>query len=120
VYDGSFEEYSKRLKLDIIEGENAQGNKCPLGAVAKVHYTGKFMDGTVFDSSVKRGKPFEFTVGVGNVIKGWDEGVSHMKIGQKAILTCPPEYAYGARGIPGAIPTNSTLIFEVELLDFKE
>ena len=78
------------------------------------------MDGTVFDSSVKRGRPFEFTVGVGNVIKGWDEGVSQMKIGQKAILTCPPEYAYGPKGIPGAIPPNSTLIFEVELLDFKE
>ena len=85
-----------------------------------MHYTGKFADGTKFDSSRDRGEPFEFTVGVGEVIKGWDEGVSQMKIGQKAILTCPPEYAYGARGIPGTIPPNSKLIFEVELLDFKE
>ncbi len=65
VYDGSYEEYSKTMKVDIIEGENAQGKKCPKGAVAKVHYTGKFMDGTKFDSSRDRGKPFEFTVGVG-------------------------------------------------------
>lgn len=107
VYDGSYEEYSKKMKVDIIEGENVEGKKCPIGAVAKVHYTGKFMDGTKFDSSRDRGRPFEFTVGAGEVIRGWDEGVPQLKVGQKAILTCPPDYAYGARGVPGAIPPNS-------------
>ena len=92
---------------------------CPRGASVKVHYTGKLLNGTVFDSSVPRGQPFEFTVGVGQVIRGWDAGVTQMQKGQKAILTCPPEYAYGTRGAGGVIPPNATLIFEVELLDFK-
>lgn len=85
-----------------------------------VHYTGKLLDGTKFDSSLDRNKPFDFVVGVGQVIKGWDEGIIQLKKGQKAVLTCPPDFAYGARGVPGVIPPNSVLVFEVELLDFQK
>ena len=95
------------------------GPVCPPRSKVTVHYTGKLLDGTVFDSSVKRNKPFEFTVGVGQVIKAWDQGITQLKKGQKAILTCPPEYAYGSNGAGGVIPPNATLIFEVELIDFK-
>jgi len=107
VYDGSYEEYSKQLRVEII-GEGT-GKKVPIGATVRVHYTGRFMDGKKFDSSLDRGKPFDFVVGIGRVIKGWDEGILKMKKGQKAIITCPPDYAYGAEGIPGAIPQNATL-----------
>jgi FK506-binding protein 1 len=123
VYDGSYEEYSTTMKVDIISDgkQSSSGKNCPPGAVAKVHYTGRFAsNGVKFDSSLDRNKPFEFRVGVGQVIRGWDEGIQKLKVGQKAILTCPPQYAYGARGVPGAIPPNSSLIFEVELLSFKE
>ena len=111
------------MKVDIISDgkQSSSGKNCPPGAVAKVHYTGRFAsNGVKFDSSLDRNKPFEFRVGVGQVIRGWDEGIQKLKVGQKAMLTCPPQYAYGARGVPGAIPPNSTLIFEVELLSFKE
>ena len=84
----------------------------------KVHYTGKLTNGTVFDSSIARGQPLEFVVGTGQVIRGWDEGITQLQKGQKAILTCPPDYAYGAAGAGGVIPPNATLIFEVELIDF--
>jgi len=84
-----------------------------------VHYTGKLLDGTVFDSSVKRGDPFKFKCGTGQVIRGWDEGVQSLKKGQKAYITCPPEYAYGIRGAGGVIPPNATLIFEIEVLDWN-
>ncbi len=94
------------------------GPICPAGATVQVHYTGKLTNGTVFDSSVTRGEPLEFTVGQGEVIRGWDEGICQLQKGQKAILTCPPNYAYGAGGIPGVIPPNATLIFDVELIDF--
>ena len=76
------------------------------------------MDGSVFDSSVQRGRPFKFQVGVGQVIRGWDEGIVQLSKGQKATLICPPDYAYGARGHPPVIPQNATLQFDVELLDF--
>jgi FKBP-type peptidyl-prolyl cis-trans isomerase len=95
------------------------GPTCPPGSTVKVHYTGKLTNGTVFDSSVERGEPLEFVVGEGQVIRGWDEGIVQLKKGQKAILTCPPAYAYGAGGIPGVIPPNATLIFEVELISFQ-
>lgn len=104
----------------IVEKLNeGTGPVCPKGANVKVHYTGKFTDGSVFDSSVERGEPLEFTVGMGQVIRGWDEGITQLQKGQKAILTCPPAYAYGTRGAGGVIPPNATLIFDVELIDFK-
>ncbi|GAA5948636.1 hypothetical protein JCM3765_004951 [Sporobolomyces pararoseus] len=98
----------------IKEGDNTNYPKA--GDKVKIHYTGTLPDGSKFDSSVDRGTPFETAIGVGRVIKGWDEGVPQLSLGQKAKLTCTPDYAYGARGFPPVIPANSTLIFEVELL----
>eukprot|EP00980_Cylindrotheca_fusiformis_P022467 scaffold9342_cov163-Cylindrotheca_fusiformis.AAC.2 len=82
-----------------------------------MHYTGTLTDGgKQFDSSVSRGKPFQFVIGIGQVIQGWDEGVIQMSLGEKAILNISSDYGYGARGAPGAIPPNADLTFEVELL----
>ena len=89
------------------------------GQMAVVHYTGWLTDGKKFDSSHDRNKPFEFPVGRGRVIKGWDEGVATMKVGGKRKLWIPPELGYGARGFGKAIPPDSDLIFEVELLEIK-
>ncbi|CAH1183018.1 unnamed protein product [Ceutorhynchus assimilis] len=84
-----------------------------------VHYTGTLENGTKFDSSRDRGTPFKFRIGKGEVIKGWDEGVAQMSVGQRAKLTCSSDYAYGARGHPGIIPPHATLIFDVELLEIQ-
>ncbi len=104
------------IKSIIKEGS---GDLIPHGMTASVHYTGKLLNGTVFDSSRNRGKPFNFTVGKREVILGWDKGVATMKKGEVCTLTCSPDYAYGSSGI-GPIPPNSTLIFEVELLDWND
>jgi peptidylprolyl isomerase len=100
---------------DIEVGTGGMPQK---GQTCVVHYHGTLLDGTVFDSSKERGQPFEFPIGEGRVIKGWDEGVMSMRIGGKRKLIIPADLAYGARAM-GAIPSNSTLVFEVELLDIK-
>ena len=91
-----------------------------IGDTVTVHYTGWLTDGRNFDSSVDRNEPFAFVLGTGQVIRGWDEGVAAMQVGDKARLTIPPDLAYGAGGYPGAIPPHATLIFEVELLSISK
>lgn len=106
------------LKYEVLASGN--GRAAQNGDTAVVHYTGWLEDGTKFDSSVDRGRPFEFVVGQGKVIQGWDEAVASMKVGDKWKLTIPSELAYGSRGTGGGlIPPNATLIFDVELLDLK-
>merc|ERR1712212_46821 len=87
------------------------------GQNVSVHYTGTLTDGKKFDSSRDRGKPLKFKLGMGQVIRGWDEGVAQMTVGERAKLTCSPDYAYGKEGYPGVIPPNATLIFDVELME---
>jgi FKBP-type peptidyl-prolyl cis-trans isomerase len=103
-------------QLQIEELQAGTGDTAEAGQQVSVHYTGWLTDGSKFDSSVDRGTPFSFVLGAGMVIKGWDQGVQGMQVGGKRKLTIPPALGYGERGFPGAIPPNSTLIFEVELL----
>ncbi len=109
--------------LQIIDTAAGTGASPKTGQTCVMHYTGWLykdgVKGAKFDSSLDRGDPFEFTIGVGQVIKGWDEGVASMKVGGKRTLIIPADLGYGARGAGGAIPPNATLIFDVELLDVK-
>lgn len=89
------------------------------GQTVVVHYTGSLPDGKVFDSSRERGKPFKFQIGKGQVIRGWDEGIKQLSVGQRVKMTCPPKYGYGKRGFPGVIPADATLIFDVELISLQ-
>ena len=109
-------------KIDVVQGSGAQAKAGPV----VVHYTGWLHDpaaadghGKKFDSSVDRGQPFEFVLGGGQVIRGWDEGVAGMKVGGKRTLIIPPEMGYGTRGAGGAIPPNATLVFDVELVEVR-
>lgn len=99
--------------VDIVEGDGATPQP---GQTVMVHYTGTLENGLKFDSSVDRGQPFSFKIGVGQVIQGWDEGVGTMQVGGKRKLIIPSELGYGARGAGGVIPPNATLLFDVELL----
>jgi len=102
--------------MDIVDINVGTGAEATAGQRVRVHYTGTLTNGQKFDSSHDRNQPFAFTLGAGEVIKGWDQGVAGMRVGGKRKLTIPPELGYGSRGFPPVIPPNSTLVFEVELL----
>jgi peptidylprolyl isomerase len=102
--------------LKYVDEQVGSGDAPAKGQRVKVHYTGRLTNGKKFDSSVDRNEAFEFTIGVGQVIRGWDEGVMSMKVGGKRQLIIPADLGYGARGAPPAIPPNAELVFDVELL----
>ncbi|HXJ99665.1 MAG TPA: peptidylprolyl isomerase [Gelidibacter sp.] len=112
-----FEQTPSGLRYKIINKGN--GKAAEKGKTVAVHYKGQLADGTVFDSSYKRKEPLEFQVGVGQVISGWDEGISLLKVGDKARLVIPSDLGYGSRGAGGVIPPNAILVFDVELMDVK-
>jgi FKBP-type peptidyl-prolyl cis-trans isomerase len=118
VYKGfSGEAGTMARELQVTDSTIGTGAEAVAGKKVTVHYTGTLESGAVFDSSKDRGAPFTFTLGAGEVIKGWDEGVAGMKVGGTRVLVIPPELGYGASGTPdGAIPPNAALRFEVELL----
>ncbi|PIR84984.1 peptidylprolyl isomerase [Candidatus Kaiserbacteria bacterium CG10_big_fil_rev_8_21_14_0_10_45_20] len=104
---------SSLMVYDTVVGDGAEVQQ---GDLIAVHYTGVLPDGTVFDSSIPRGTPIEFTIGAGQVIQGWEQGFAGMKVGGKRLIAVPPELGYGANAV-GSIPPNSTLIFDVELIE---
>jgi peptidylprolyl isomerase len=106
--------------LEYIDETIGTGPKPAAGGEVTVHYVGTLADGSKFDSSRDRDEPFTFTIGEGEVIAGWDEGVMSMQVGGKRKLIVPPQLGYGAAGAGGVIPPNATLIFEVELLEVNE
>lgn len=109
-------EVNELQKQILQEGTGAEA---VVGSIVSVHYTGALTDGTVFDSSIPRGTPFEFRLGEGSVIAGWEEGVKGMKVGEKRRLVIPSNMGYGSQGAGGVIPPNATLIFDIELLGVK-
>ena len=109
-----YEETASGLRYQILQ--KGTGKQATKGAGVSVHYKGQLLDGTVFDSSYKRKQPIEFSVGVGQVIAGWDEGILLLKVGDKARFVIPANLAYGESGAGGVIPPNATLIFDVELM----
>lgn len=109
---------SQATELKIEDTVVGNGDEAVAGKQVTVHYTGTLTNGTKFDSSLDRGQPFTFTLGAGEVIQGWDEGVAGMKVGGKRKLTIPPDMGYGPMAI-GTIPANSTLLFDVELLQVE-
>lgn len=112
-----FNKTDSGLRYQIIQSGN--GEKAQTNATVSVHYKGQLSDGTVFDSSYKRNQPIDFTLGVGQVIQGWDEGIALLKVGDKARFVIPSHLAYGSRGAGGVIPPNANLIFDVELVGVK-
>lgn len=112
-----FDKTPSGLRYKIIQKGN--GTQAEKGKTVSVHYKGMLVDGTVFDSSYKRNQPIDFALGVGQVIQGWDEGISLLQVGDKARLVIPPQLGYGSRGAGGVIPPNATLVFDVELMKVK-
>ncbi|RWS19293.1 hypothetical protein B4U80_08386 [Leptotrombidium deliense] len=105
------------MGVEVHTLKQGDGSKFPnTGQTVVIHYTGTFQDGTRFDSSRDRGTPLKFKIGKGEIIKGLDEGVAQMSVGQRAKLICSPDVAFGSKGLPGIIPRNATLIFDVELI----
>lgn len=118
--EGSNKINTKPMELETkITKEGTGDRNVRAGDTISVHYTGKLEDGTKFDSSIDRGTPFTFTIGQGQVIQGWEQGILSMKIGEKRTLTIPSELGYGSRGAGNVIPPNATLIFDVELISIK-
>lgn len=115
-YPGQLQSTDSGMTYVVLK--EGSGPKPQKGTMIQAHYTGKFMDGKVFDSSMRRGKPFSFNVGNGRVIKGWDEALLDMRKGEKRLLVVPSHLAYGDRGYPPVIPPKTTLVFEVELVGF--
>lgn len=121
VAQSAMQETASGLKYEVLQAAAADAPKAEAGKQVKVNYTGWLEEngaqGAKFDSSADHGAPFTFTVGAGQVIKGWDEAVSMMAVGEKARFTVPSTLAYGEQGVEGSIPANANLIFEVELLE---
>ncbi|PRT54447.1 hypothetical protein B9G98_02067 [Wickerhamiella sorbophila] len=108
------------MAFEVLQITPGDGKTYPQpGQTVSMHYVGKLESGKKFDSSIDRGRPFEFVLGRGSVIRGLDEGARKISLGEKAVINITSDYAYGERGFPGFVPPNSNLIFEVEMLEFK-